>query len=234
MHTLWPAAERGHFQLDWLDSHHTFSFGEFYDPAKISWRSLRVLNDDRIGGGGGFPPHPHRDMEIFSYVNEGALAHKDSMGNTAQVTPGRVQLMSAGTGVKHSEFNPSKTASTHLLQIWFMPEKAGLAPNYQELDYTEADRANRLKLLADPKGSEGAMTIRQQVRIYTATLEKGKTLALPLAGKQGGWLQVINGAITLDPFKVNLSPGDACSCESEPKLVARATAASELLWFVFD
>jgi len=234
MHTFWPADQRGHFQLDWLDSHHTFSFGEFYDPAKISWRHLRVLNDDRIGAGGGFPPHPHRDMEIFSYVNEGALAHKDSMGNTAQVTPGRVQLMSAGTGVKHSEFNPSKTASTHLLQIWFMPQKAGLAPNYQELDFTETDRANRLKLLADPQGSDGAMIIRQQVRIYTGTLEKGKSLPLALTAKQGGWLQLVNGGVTLEPLGVKLSPGDACSCEDEPGLKASATAPSEFLWFVFD
>jgi len=234
MHTLWPATERGHFQLDWLDSYHTFSFGEFYDPVKISWRHLRVLNDDRVSGGGGFPPHPHRDMEIFSYVNEGALAHKDSMGNTAQVTPGRVQLMSAGTGIKHSEFNPSKTATTHLLQIWFIPQAAGLTPNYQELDYTETDRANKLKLLADPAGHDGAMIIRQQVRIYTATLEKGKSLALPLAAKQGGWLQLINGAVAIDPLNVKLTPGDACSVENESALIARATAASEFLWFVFD
>jgi redox-sensitive bicupin YhaK (pirin superfamily) len=234
MHTLWPADERGRFQLDWLDSHHTFSFGEFYDPAKISWRHLRVLNDDLISGGGGFPPHPHRDMEIFSYVTEGALAHRDSMGNTAQVTPGRVQLMSAGTGVKHSEFNPSKTAATHLLQIWFMPQKAGEAPNYQELDFLEKDRANRLKLLADPQGREGAMTIRQQVRIYTATLAKGKSLPLPLSAKQGGWLQLVKGAVTLDPLGVKLSPGDACACEDEPNLNAQATAPCEFLWFVFD
>jgi quercetin 2,3-dioxygenase len=234
MHTFWPANERGSFQLDWLDSHHTFSFGEFYDPAKVSWRHLRVLNDDRIGPAGGFPPHPHRDMEIFSYVNEGALAHRDSLGNTAQVTPGRVQLMSAGTGVKHSEFNPSKTASTHLLQIWFLPQTAGGAPNYQELAFTEAERANRLKLLADPQGRDGAMSIRQQVRIYTATLEKGKLLPLPLAAKQGGWLQLVNGAVTLEPLKVKLAPGDACACEDEPSLKAIATAPSEFLWFVFD
>jgi redox-sensitive bicupin YhaK (pirin superfamily) len=234
MHTFWPADERGHFQMDWLDSHHTFSFGEFYDPKKINWRHLRVLNDDRIGPSGGFPPHPHRDMEIFSFVDEGALAHKDSLGNTAQVTPGRVQLMSAGTGVKHSEFNPSATSSTHLLQIWFLPQAAGGAPNYQELDYKEADRANKLKLLADPKGSEGAMIIRQQVRIYTATMEKGKPLSLPLAAKQGGWLQLIKGAVTLEPVNVKLGPGDACSCENESALIARASAPSELLWFVFD
>jgi len=234
MHTLWPAAERGGFQLDWLDSHHTFSFGEFYDPAKISWRHLRVLNDDYVAGGGGFPFHPHRDMEIFSFVTEGALEHQDSMGNKAQVTPGRVQLMSAGTGVKHSEYNPSPTARTHLLQIWFMPNAIGLKPNYQELTYTEKDRANKLKLLADPAGDNGAMTIRQAVRIYTATLEKGKSLALPLAAKQGGWLQLIEGALTLEPGKVKMAPGDGCAIEKEPNLSATATAKSEFLWFVFD
>ena len=234
MQTLWPAAERGLFQLDWLDSRHTLSFGEFYDPAKMSWRHLRVLNDDRIAGGGGFPPHPHRDMEIFSYVTEGALEHQDSMGNTAQVTPGRVQLMSTGTGVRHSEYNPSATAATRLLQIWFMPKAAGGAPNYQELAFTEPDRANRLKLLADPTGGDGAMVIRQDVRIYTAKLEKGKSLALALTGKQGGWLQLVEGALVLEPKGMALAPGDGCTIEDEPNLTARATANSEFLWFVFD
>ncbi len=232
--TLWPAAERGRFQLDWLDSHHTFSFGEFYDPQKIHWRHLRVLNDDLIARGGGFPLHPHRDMEIFSFVTEGALEHQDSMGNKAQVTPGRVQLMSAGSGVRHSEYNPSATARTHLLQIWFVPQTAGGTPNYQELAYTEKDRANRLKLLADPQGRDGAMTIRQAVRIHTATLEKGKELALPLAAQQGGWLQLITGALTLAPTGQKISPADGCAVEKETGLTAQATANSEFLWFVFD
>jgi redox-sensitive bicupin YhaK (pirin superfamily) len=234
MQTLWPAAERGRFQLDWLDSRHTLSFGEFYDPAKMSWRYLRVLNDDRIAGGGGFPPHPHRDMEIFSYVTEGALEHQDSMGNKAQVTPGRVQLMSAGTGVRHSEYNPSPTATTRLLQIWFMPKAAGGKPNYQELAYTEKDRANRLKLLADPQGSDGTMVIRQEVRIYTAKLEKGNSLALPLATKQGGWLQLVEGALILEPQGTKMAPGDGCTIEGESNPSAKATANSEFLWFVFD
>jgi redox-sensitive bicupin YhaK (pirin superfamily) len=234
MLTLWPANERGRFQLDWLDSHHTFSFGDFYDPKKLQWRSLRVLNDDRIAGGGGFPPHPHRDMEIFSYVTEGALEHQDSMGNTAQVTPGRVQLMSAGTGVRHSEYNPSDSAGTHLLQIWFLPRAAGKPPNYQEKQFTEKDRADRLALLADPAGQDGAMTIGQDVRIYTATLAKGKSLPLPLAAKQGGWMQLVKGAVTLEPGGVKLAPGDGCACEKEPNLSAKAAADSEFLWFVFD
>jgi redox-sensitive bicupin YhaK (pirin superfamily) len=234
MHTLWPADERGRFQLDWLDSRHTFSFGDFYDPHKMGWRQLRVLNDDRIAGGGGFPPHPHRDMEIFSYVTEGALEHKDSLGNTAQVTPGRVQLMSAGAGVRHSEYNPSPTAATHLLQIWFLPKTAGLPPNYQELTFTDKDRGNKLKLLADPKGQDGAMTIRQDMRIYTAKLAKGQSLPLPLSAKQGGWLQLVEGAISLEPLGEKLSPGDGCAIEAEPKLTAKAVMDSEFLWFVFD
>jgi redox-sensitive bicupin YhaK (pirin superfamily) len=234
MPTLWPAAERGHFQLDWLDSHHTFSFGEFYDPAKIHWRHLRVLNDDIIGGGGGFPPHPHRDMEIFSYVTEGALEHQDSMGNKAQVTPGRVQLMSAGTGVRHSEYNPSETQQTHLLQIWFVPKAAGGTPNYQELSYAEKDRANRLKLLASPDGADGSMTIRQTVRIYTARLAKGQELALPLAATQGGWLQLVSGAVTLAPSGLEMGPADGCAMEHEAGPTVKATADSEFLWFVFD
>ncbi len=234
MQTLWPAAERGHFQLDWLDSHHTFSFGEFYDPQKIHWRALRVLNDDFIGPGGGFPPHPHRDMEIFSYVTEGALEHQDSMGNKAQVTPGRVQLMSAGTGVRHSEYNPSDEARTHLFQIWFVPQAPGGSPNYQELTYTEKDRANKLKLLADPQGKDGAMTIRQVVRIHTAVLEKGKELALPLGPKQGGWLQLVRGAVTLSPANLKLTAPDACAIEEESNSCIKAVTNSELLWFVFD
>jgi redox-sensitive bicupin YhaK (pirin superfamily) len=142
--------------------------------------------------------------------------------------------MSAGTGVRHSEFNPSPTASTHLLQIWFMPKAPGGSPNYQELTYADKDRANKLKLLADPKGAEGAMTIRQTVSIYTATLAKGKSLPLPLSGKQGGWLQLVAGALTLEPFGEKMSPGDGCAIEGEPKLSARATLDSEFLWFVFD
>jgi quercetin 2,3-dioxygenase len=234
MLTLWPAAERGRFQLDWLDSRHTFSFGEFYDSRKMGWRHLRVLNDDRIAASGGFPLHPHRDMEIFSYVTEGELEHRDSLGHTARIGPRRAQLMSAGTGLRHSEYNPSATASTRLLQIWFPPTAPGGSPRYQEMDFTEAERANRLKLLADPQGRDGAMTIRQQARLYTARLAQGQSLALPLAPKQGGWLQLVAGALTLDPAGVKLAPGDASACEDEPHLAARAEADSEFLWFVFD
>jgi len=232
MLTLWPADERGTFDLDWLQSRQTFSFGEFYDPAKMGWRSLRVINDDHIAPGGGFPLHPHRDMEIFSYLLAGELEHRDSLGTTARIASGRAQFMSAGTGLRHSEYNPSKINSTHLFQIWILPRAPGGPPAYQEIAYTPADTDNRLKLLADPQGADGSMTIRQDARIHTARLAPGQTLSLPLAPRQGGWLQLLTGALTLG--QVTLTPGDACACENEPRLAARATIPSEFLWFTFD
>ncbi len=234
MITLWPGRERGRFQIDWLDSRHTFSFGEFYDPAKMGWRQLRVINDDNIAGGGGFPPHPHRDMEIFSYVTAGELEHQDSLGHKARVGTGRVQLMSAGTGIRHSEYNPSKTAPIHLLQIWITPRTPGGPPHYQELDFKETDRANRLKLLAAPQATDGALEIRQDVRIYTSRLAAGKNLPLPLTAKQGGWLQVVDGTLSLEPGAQKLAPGDAAAVESESKLAITSITDAELLWFVFD
>jgi hypothetical protein len=229
MHTLWPAAERGRFQLDWLDSRHTFSFGEFYDPAKMGFRHLRVLNEDHIAPAGGFPLHPHRDMEIFSYVAAGELEHKDSLGTTARIGPGRAQLMSAGTGLRHSEYNPSQTNPTHLLQIWLLPAAPGGPPNYQELPFTPADTDNKLKLLADPQAAAGAMLIRQNARIYAARLAAGATLTLPLEPKQSGWLQLISGALTVGSS--TLQPGDALALANESNPAARATAPSEFLWF---
>jgi quercetin 2,3-dioxygenase len=234
MITLWPGGERGQFQLDWLDSRHTFSFGEFYDPAKMGWRHLRVVNEDQIAPSGGFPAHPHRNMEIFSYLVAGELEHLDSLGHKARIGPGRVQLMSAGVGIRHSEYNPSATTPTHLLQIWILPQAAGGEPQYQELDFTEKQRANRLHLLADPNGAEGAMRIRQQTRIATARLARGQELPLPLGSGQGGWLQLAAGALTLVPGGVILAAGDAAAVERESSLVARATADSEFLWFTFD
>jgi redox-sensitive bicupin YhaK (pirin superfamily) len=154
MKTIRKAEDRGHVKWDWLDTHHTFSFGEYYDPEHKQWGPLRVMNDDTIAGDGGFPSHPHRDMEIYTYVTEGALAHKDSTGNASQVHPGRVQLMGAGTGISHSEFNPSKTESTRLLQIWIQPEESGLEPRYQEHDFDMSEHENRWLTLASRRAGD--------------------------------------------------------------------------------
>lgn len=224
---LRKSEERGHANHGWLDTHHTFSFGNYNDPEHMSWRYLRVLNDDIIAGGAGFPTHPHDNMEIFSYVTEGALEHKDSLGSTAQVRPGRVQLMSAGSGVTHSEYNPSETEQTHLFQVWIIPATCNAEPKYQELDYDPASLHNSIKLLAHPDGEDGSMTIRQNTRIYTGQLEAGQSINLP-EGKYG-WLQIVQGNVALNDHK--LSVGDGAGTENETALKLKATSDTEFLWF---
>jgi quercetin 2,3-dioxygenase len=223
------AEERGHVQWDWLDTHHTFSFGEYYDPDHMSWGPLRVMNDDTIAGGGGFPTHPHRDMEIFSYVTEGALAHKDSMGSASQVHPGRVQLMGAGTGVYHSEFNPSETESTRLLQIWIQPERPGLPPSYQEKDFDLSERSNRWLTLVAPEGEDGLVDIRQNARILNTVLESGHNLELPATTDRKGWLQVVDGEVTVG--ELTLKRGDGLALENEAKQDLETNSSAELLYF---
>ena len=221
--------DRGHVQRDWLDTYHTFSFGEYYDPDHVQWGPLRVMNDDTIAGGGGFPTHPHRDMEIFSYVTEGALAHKDSTGTASQVHPGRVQLMGAGTGIYHSEFNPSETESTRLLQIWIQPYNSGLAPSYQEQDFDISDRDNRWLILASPEGEEGIVDIRQDVRILNTVLESGHELSLPGSENRKGWLQVVNGEVSAGDLILKRGDGLALEDETAQRIVTASSA--ELLYF---
>ncbi|MEM9227193.1 MAG: pirin family protein, partial [Verrucomicrobiota bacterium] len=221
--------ERGHANHGWLDSHHTFSFGQYYDPAHMGFRFLRVLNEDKIAPASGFPIHPHADMEIFSYVSSGRLAHKDDLGNYAEIHPGKVQLMSAGTGIRHSEFNPSEEESTHLIQVWLLPEKKGLEPNYQELVYPPTDANNQLKLLASPGGDKGSMSIRQQVSIYAGQLEQGAKLTLPLGEHQSGWLQLIHGQAELNDLQ--LAVGDGAAVEYAGALTLDARESTEFLWF---
>ena len=228
------SSERGHANHGWLDTHHSFSFGEYYDPANMGFRSLRVLNEDHIAPDAGFPTHPHANMEIFSYLASGRLAHRDSLGSTAEIFPGRVQLMSAGTGIRHSEFNPSPTEPTHLLQVWLLPESNGLEPNYQELDYTPTDVENRLKLLASQDGEGGSMVIRQQARIYAAQLKPGNSLALPLGDNESGWLQLVRGKVTLNSTAdedVTLQAGDGAAVEFAGALTLSAFEDAEFLWF---
>lgn len=216
--------DRGHTRIEWLDSYHTFSFDRYYDPDYVNFGHLRVLNEDRIAPAQGFGTHPHRDMEIFSFIASGSMKHKDSAGNEAVMHPGRVQLMSAGTGIFHSEFNPSGTEPTHLLQVWIVPNARNLKPGYQELDFEDRERKNRLKLLASPGGDEGSMTIHQDARIYTGLLEEGQSLQLPLTAEDTGWLQLVRGALDINGEHLEAGDGAAITGEATPTLTSAQDA----------
>jgi redox-sensitive bicupin YhaK (pirin superfamily) len=209
--TFRRSGERGHVNHGWLDSRFTFSFADYYDPAHMGFRSLRVINDDVIAPRGGFPTHPHRDMEIFSYVLEGSLAHQDSMGNARVLQPGQIQLMSAGTGVTHSEFNPSPDVAARLLQIWILPRQRGLQPRYT--DWTPAaDRADDAKVLViSPDGRDGSATIAQDADIYRLKLQPGESSVHDLAPGRGLWLHLVRGEGTLNGE--GIAAGDAASSE---------------------
>jgi redox-sensitive bicupin YhaK (pirin superfamily) len=229
MITKRPSSERGHFDHGWLDTYHTFSFGEYDDPAHRGFRSLRVINDDRVKPGMGFGMHPHRDMEIITYVLEGQLQHTDSMGNGSVIKPGDVQHMSAGTGVFHSEFNPSKAEPVHLLQIWIMPDKKGHTPGYGEKSFSRADRTNRLQLVASRDGADGSMKIHQDARMYATVLEKGQSVKHPLNADRHAWLHVARGAVRLNGEA--LTAGDGVAVSDERELAITSDAESELLLF---
>ncbi len=197
MLTLRKANERGHADFGWLDSRHTFSFGEYHDAAHMGFGPLRVINDDRVAGGGGFPTHPHKDMEIITYVLEGGLAHKDSLGTGSVISPGDVQIMSAGTGIRHSEFNASKTDAVHFLQIWIMPDTAGIVPAYDQKRFEVADKRNRLRLIGSHDGREGSITIHHDADLYASVLDGG-AVSHAFAPGRIGWLQVARGTVTVD------------------------------------
>ncbi|MCA9678085.1 MAG: pirin family protein, partial [Myxococcales bacterium] len=180
--------ERGHAVHGWLDSHHTFSFADYYDPAHMGFRALRVINEDRVAGGTGFGAHPHRDMEILTYVLDGEIAHKDSMGNGSVIRPGELQRMSAGTGVRHSEHNASRTAPLHFLQIWIMPDRAGHPPSYEQRAFPEAERRGALRLVASPDGADGSLTIHQDTRLYAGLLDGDEAATLALAAGRHAWV----------------------------------------------
>jgi len=230
MITLRPARERGHADHGWLDSHHTFSFADYHDPKHMGFRALRVINEDRVAPGRGFGTHGHRDMEIVSYVLDGALEHKDSMGTGSVIQPGDVQRMSAGTGVLHSEFNASKTAPVHFLQIWILPEKAGLPPGYEQKAFPAAERQGKLRVIAARDGRDGAVTVHQDVTLYAALLDPGEGVRHPLASGRHAWVQVARGAVDLGGYL--LKAGDGAAVSSEPELVLQAREPTELL--VFD
>src|SRR5436309_6185661 len=208
-----PANERGRTKIGWLDSWHSFSFGDYYDPAHVEFRSLRVLNDDWVAGGQGFGMHPHRDMEIITYMVSGALEHKDSLGTGSVIRPGEVQRMSAGTGIRHSEFNPSPTEPAHLLQIWLTPERRGLTPGYEQKAFPEAERRGRWRLVASPDGRDGSVTIHQDAELYVTLLEPGESATHELRPGRYAWGQVARGAVTVNGKP--LAEGDGAAASEE-------------------
>lgn len=211
--TVRKSAERGHADHGWLDTYHTFSFAHYYDPAHMGFRSLRVINQDKVASGAGFPTHPHDNMEIFSYVVEGAIAHKDSMGNGRTLKPGEIQLMSAGSGVTHSEFNPLEDTPLHLLQIWIRPEKANLTPSYTEWKPTPELEDKAKVLVISEDGRDNSATIHQDASIFRIRLQPGESVSHKLSNGRGLWLQVIKGNTRLNDTE--LSPGDGASSETE-------------------
>jgi redox-sensitive bicupin YhaK (pirin superfamily) len=227
--TVRRSLERGHANHGWLDSYHTFSFADYYDAAHMGFRSLRVINQDKVAPGAGFPTHPHRDMEIFSYVVSGTIAHKDSMGNGRELKPGQIQLMSAGSGVTHSEFNPSKTEPLHLLQIWILPEARSLTPSYTEWHPTPASESAAKVLVISPDGRENSATIHQDADVYRIRIKAGESVSHELAPGRGLWLQLIKGELTID--ETTLLPGDAASTETPGSIRFTATEDSEALLF---
>ncbi|MCW5555080.1 MAG: pirin family protein [Verrucomicrobiae bacterium] len=223
------ADERGHADHGWLNTYHTFSFADYYDPAQMGFRSLRVINDDRIAPGMGFGTHPHRDMEIFSYVLDGALEHKDSMGNGRRLQPGQIQLMSAGRGITHSEFNPSRTTPLHLLQIWIRPRERGLTPGYTEW-HPRPEQADAAKVLViSPDGRDGSAIIHQDVDIYRLRLQAGQTVTHQLRPGRGAWLHVAEGGLALNG--VELNAGDGASTETIGTLSLVASPSAEAILF---
>jgi quercetin 2,3-dioxygenase len=226
---LRKAKDRGHFDMGWLDTYHTFSFSEYYDPEWVHFRNLRVMNEDRVAEGMGFGMHPHRDMEIVTIVLSGKLQHKDSMGNTAVILPGEVQRMSAGTGVYHSEFNPTSDEPVHLYQIWMLPAKHGVTPSYEQTKFDLDTAKNQLMLVASPDGAKGSVTIGQDIKLYRSKLEKGKSLDQPLAEGRSAWLQVISGAMTVNGEKLVTSDGIGLTAEAS--IAINANEDSEFLLF---
>ena len=223
------AHERGHAQHGWLDTYHTFSFADYYDPAHMGFRTLRVINDDRIAPGMGFGTHPHRDMEIFTYVLQGTLEHQDSMGNGSRLIPGQIQLMSAGRGVTHSEFNPSSTEEVHLLQIWIHPHQRGLTPSYTEWQ-PRPEHADASKvLIISPDGQDGSAVIHQDARVYRLRLAPGESVSHDLASGRGLWLHVARGEVTTNG--VPMQSGDGASTETPGLLSVVATQPTEALLF---
>jgi len=229
MITIRKANERGHFDFGWLNTYHTFSFDQYYDPNHMAFRSLRVINEDTVQPGHGFPTHGHRDMEIVTYILEGALEHRDSMGNGSIIRRGDAQRMSAGTGVRHSEANPSEDAPVHLLQIWIVPQEQNLRPEYEEKKFSDDEKRNKLRLIVSPDGDEGSVKIHQDASIYASVLDEGQEVDHILANGRSAWLQVAAGSVTLND--VALQQGDGAAVTQESNLRVAAPEPAEVLLF---
>lgn len=229
MITIRKANERGHFNHGWLNTYHTFSFDQYYDPRYMGFRVLRVINEDFVAGGRGFPMHAHRDMEIITYILEGALQHEDSMGNGSIIRPGDVQRMTAGTGVRHSEKNPSPTEPVHLLQIWILPHTVGLDPSYEQKAFSEKERHNKLRLIASDDGREGSVLIHQDVSLYASIIDEGASVTYSTAETRYGWLQVARGAVDVNGERAEQGDGAVIVGESKLEIVGHQPA--EVLLF---
>jgi hypothetical protein len=230
MLTVRTSAQRGHADHGWLKSQHSFSFADYFDPAWMGWGNLRVINEDVIAPGMGFGMHGHRDMEIVTYVISGSLAHRDSMGNGTAIPPGDVQRMSAGRGVRHSEFNHAADAQTHLLQIWITPHTAGVEPGYEQKTFANADKQGRLRLVASPDGADGSVRLHADARIYATLLGGGQSASLSLAEGRKGWVQMVRGQLSVNGQ--NLTAGDAAALDGETQLTLAGAHNAEAL--VFD
>lgn len=229
MLTVRQSNQRGHFNHGWLNTYHTFSFDQYYDPRYMGFRSLRVINEDFVAAGRGFPKHGHRDMEIITYILEGALQHEDSMGNGSVIRPGDVQRMTAGTGVRHSEHNASKDEQVHLLQIWIIPTADNLEPGYEQKAYSVEERQNKLRLIASRNGHDGSVTVNQDVSLFAAILDADNRVKYEMDETRFGWLQVARGSLDVNGERVNQGDGIVIVAESE--LAIRATEPSEILLF---
>jgi redox-sensitive bicupin YhaK (pirin superfamily) len=230
MLTVRKAEERGHANHGWLDSYHSFSFADYYDPAHMGYGPLRVINEDRVQAGSGFGTHGHRDMEIISYVLEGALGHKDSMGNGSSIVPGDVQRMSAGTGVQHSEYNHSKTGATHFLQIWIEPKITGIRPSYEQKHFPAPEKRGRLRLIASPDGREGSVSMNQNAFLYAGLFDGAERAELPLAAGRRGYVHIARGAIEVNGQRLNA--GDALKLDGGTTIALQDGKSAEVL--VFD
>jgi quercetin 2,3-dioxygenase len=229
MITIRPGDERGSSKFNWLDSRHTFSFGDYYDPQNMGFSDLRVINEDRVAPGAGFPTHSHRDMEIITYVLEGALAHKDSTGTSSVIRVGDVQRMSAGTGISHSEYNASQTEPVHFLQIWIIPDKTGLKPGYEQRSFDLQKKSGSWVLVAAPDARDGAVKVHQDAELFLAVLSEGEQLNYSPRSGRRAWLQVVRGKVTLD--RQTLSAGDGAAIDDQGLLDLSALVHSEILLF---
>ena len=229
MITIRKSEERGHIDHGWLNTYHTFSFDKYYDPRHMSFGSLRVINEDRVAPGHGFPRHSHRDMEIITYILEGGLAHQDSMGNGSIIKPGEVQRMTAGTGVAHSEANPSETEPVHLLQIWIMPNARGLTPGYEQKMFTDESKQGRLALIASQNGRDGSVTINQDADVYASKLSSGEHVTHETDPNRKIWVQVARGSVLVN--EVNLQQGDGAALTDEASVKIEGREPAEILLF---